>query len=350
MWGDWERGRLGECCIHQLFEEQTNKTPDAIAVICGEQQLTYQELDRKTNQLARYLQQFGVKPDTLIGLCVKRSLSMIIGILAILKAGGAYVLLDPNIPPERLTILLEDTQINLLLTQNDINLPWPNTLTVIDLQQQEIYQESQNTLPTDTTAEHLAYVMYTSGSTGIPKGVCIPHRGVIRLVKNSNYVALGEDDIFLQAAPYTFDASTFEIWGALLNGGRLVILPSQTPSLEEIGETLENYGVTTLWLTAGLFQVMVEEKLESFKNVRYLLAGGDVLSPTHVKTVLQTYPHCSVINGYGPTENTTFTCCSVLTDVEQIGYSVPIGQPISQTQVYILDNYLQPVPDRKSVV
>ena len=342
--GDWERGRLGECCIHQLFEEQTNKTPDAIAVICGEQQLTYQELDRKTNQLARYLQQFGVKPDTLIGLCVKRSLSMIIGILAILKAGGAYVLLDPNIPPERLTILLEDTQINLLLTQNDINLPWPNTLTVIDLQQQEIYQESQNTLPTDTTAEHLAYVMYTSGSTGIPKGVCIPHRGVIRLVKNSNYVALGEDDIFLQAAPYTFDASTFEIWGALLNGGRLVILPSQTPSLEEIGETLENYGVTTLWLTAGLFQVMVEEKLESFKNVRYLLAGGDVLSPTHVKTVLQTYPHCSVINGYGPTENTTFTCCSVLTDVEQIGYSVPIGQPISQTQVYILDNYLQPVP------
>ncbi|MEL4897612.1 amino acid adenylation domain-containing protein [Crocosphaera sp. Alani8] len=335
---------VGQFSIHQLFAEQVHKTPDAIAVICGDQQLTYQELDRKTNQLANYLQRFGVQPDTLIGLCVERSLGMIIGILAILKSGGAYVPIDTNSPPERINLLLEDTKINLLLTQTNIDYPWPHPVTVIHIDETAITEETESTPSVHSTPEHLAYVMYTSGSTGIPKGVCIPHRGVVRLVKNSNYVALREDDVFLQAAPYTFDASTFEIWGALLNGGSLVILPSQTPSLEEIAETIATYEVTTLWLTAGLFHLMVEERLESFGNVRYLLAGGDILSLTHVKTVLQTYPNCRVINGYGPTENTTFTCCSVLTDVEQVNNSVPIGRPISQTQVYILDNYLQPVP------
>ncbi|MEM8779701.1 MAG: amino acid adenylation domain-containing protein, partial [Cyanobacteria bacterium P01_G01_bin.49] len=271
---------------------------------------------------------------------------MIIGILAILKAGGAYIPLDPNTPPERLLFMLEDTKIKLLLTQGNIDQSWPTSLEIIDLDRDEnaIAQESLDSPFSQTIPEHLAYVMYTSGSTGIPKGVCIPHRGVIRLVKQSNYIELSPDHVFLQAAPYTFDASTLEIWGALLNGGRLVILPSQTPSLEELGQAIEKYQVTTLWLTAGLFHLMVEERLESFKNVRKLLAGGDVLSPPHVQTVLQTYPYCRVINGYGPTENTTFTCCYTLTNAEQIGHSVPIGRPINHTQVYILDPYLQPVP------
>jgi amino acid adenylation domain-containing protein len=190
----------------------------------------------------------------------------------------------------------------------------------------------------------LAYVMYTSGSTGRPKGVMTEHRSIVRLVKDTNYCHFGPDEIFLQAAPISFDASTFEIWGALLNGGRLVVMPAQSASLEDIGRVIREFEVTTLWLTAGLFHIMVEQHLDDLRPLRQLLAGGDALSPWHVRTVMEKIPSLQLINGYGPTENTTFTCCHAFTSEADVTDPVLIGKPVSNTRIYVLDAALQPTP------
>jgi non-ribosomal peptide synthetase component F len=176
--------------------------------------------------------------------------------------------------------------------------------------------------------------MYTSGSTGQPKGVSIMHRGVVRLVKETNYVSLTESDVFLQLSPISFDAATFELWGCLLNGGKLVIFPPHTPSIDELSQIIQQSQVTILWLTAGLFHLIVDEKIDALKPLRQLLAGGDVLSVSHVQRFLDTVKTCQLINGYGPTENTTFTCCHHITAPLVPGASIPIGRSISNTHIY----------------
>jgi amino acid adenylation domain-containing protein len=334
-------------CIHQLFENQVERTPDAVAIVFDGKQLSYRELNGRANQLAHHLISLGVKPEALVGICVERSIEMIVGLLGILKAGGAYVPLDPAYPPVRLTFMLADAQVPVLLTQQHLlgRLPKDEPPVIcIDTDWETIAKETEENSRNQTTVDNLAYVIYTSGSTGKPKGVSVTHRSVIRLVKNTNYVNLTADDVFLQIAPISFDASTFEIWGPLVNGSRLVIIPPHVPSLEELGQALQHYQVTTLWLTAGLFHLMVDMRLEELKPVRQLLAGGDVLSVPHVKKVLQTLKGCRLINGYGPTENTTFSCCYPMTDSSQVGNTVPIGHPIANTQVYVLDAHLQRVP------
>ena len=195
-----------------------------------------------------------------------------------------------------------------------------------------------------TKPDNLAYVMYTSGSTGQPKGVSIVNQGGVRLVKETNYGNLTESDVFLQLSPISFDAATFELWGCLLNGGKLVIFPPHTPSLDELAQIIQQYQVTILWLTAGLFHLIVDEKIDALKPLHQLLAGGDVLSVPHVQRFLDTVKNCQLINGYGPTENTTFTCCYPITAPLKPGASIPIGKSISNTQTYILDPHLQPVP------
>ena len=192
-------------------------------------------------------------------------------------------------------------------------------------------------------ATDLAYVMYTSGSTGQPKGVMVENRAVVRLVRNTNFCKFGPEEVFLQFAPVSFDASTLEIWGPLLNGGKLVLMPPQAASLEDLGRAIREHGITTLWLTSGLFNLMVEQRLEDLRPIRQLLAGGDVLSSRHVRRVLENLPDCTVINGYGPTENTTFTCCHVMRRGDPVPESVPIGRPVSNTRVYILDENVRPV-------
>jgi len=346
-WNETNGGCLRDKCIHELFEAQVERAPDAVAVVFENKQLTYRELNAQVNQLAHYLLRLSIGPEVLVGICVERSLEMIVGILGTLKAGAAYVPLDPTYPKARLTSMLEDTQAPVVLTQQRLieNLPKNGAqLVCLDCDWEVIAAEKEDNLDNVTTADNLAYVIYTSGSTGKPKGVGVPHRGVTRLVKETNYVELTEKEVFLQFAPLSFDASTFEIWACLLNGAKLVVFPPYTPSLKELGEALEQSQVTTLWLTSALFHSMVENHIENLRSVKQLLAGGDVLTASDVKRVLKELPGCRLINGYGPTENTTFTCCYQMTSAEQVCDSVSIGRPIANTQVYILDHHLNPVP------
>ncbi|HBW33410.1 amino acid adenylation domain-containing protein [Anabaena sp. FACHB-709] len=335
--------------IHELFRIQVLTTPNSVAVEYKNQKITYQELENKSNQFAYYLRHIGVKKETLVALYLERSPDVIIAILAILKAGGAYLPLDISAPLERLETIIKDAEAFILITQES----QLNYLEKITDEIQTICIDNQSNLTdfsddislcSEVTAHNLAYVMYTSGSTGKPKGVCVEHRGVVRLVKNTNYANFSCDEVILQLASIAFDAATFEIWAALLNGGKLVLMPINIPSLQEIGMAIKQYHVTTLWLTAGLFNLMVEEQIEHLKSLQQLLAGGDVLSVYHVSKVIEELPNCQLINGYGPTENTTFTCCHKITVNDLIKDSIPIGRPIANTQVYILDDVLQLVP------
>jgi amino acid adenylation domain-containing protein len=334
-----------DASIHSLFTEQVARTPDSVAVEFEGALLTYRELEARSNQLAHHLVARGVAPGARVGLCVERSLEMVVGILGILKAGAAYVPLDPAYPHERLSFMLEDTRMTMLLLQERLRAKLPAhraDVVCLDTGWGEISTRPATPLHRDTPAEALAYIMYTSGSTGRPKGVCIPHRGVVRLVVGTTYARLGAQEVFLQLSSSSFDASTFELWGCLLHGGRLVVAPARAPSLEELARLLDRHGVTTLWLTAALFEQMVATQPEALGRVRQVLAGGDVLSPVRVREHLARSG--LLINGYGPTEVTTFTCCHVMTDPAQVGSSVSIGRPIAHTCVYLLDEHLRPVP------
>ena len=331
-----------DACIQELFEQQVERSSEAVAVRCDGSELTFGQLNERANQLAHYLRQRGVGPEALTGICVERSLVMIVGIIAILKAGGAYVPLDPEYPEERLDFMLRDTQMCAVLTESRRKGSLPPTDTPLILLDSDdewecIASYSKNNPRCTAVSDNLAYVMYTSGSTGMPKGVCIPHRAVTRLVKETNYIQFGPQEVFLQLAPVSFDASTLEIWGSLLNGAKLVLMPPGVPSIADITQALSREKVSTLWLTAGLFHAMVNEQLPGLKKIKQLLAGGDVLSRIDVEKFLQMEGSGQLINGYGPTENTTFTCCHSVCEFMNPGTSVPIGKPIANTSVYVLD-------------
>ena len=346
-WNRTETEYPREESIADLFEEQAKLRPDAVAVVSDNKELTYWELNQWANELTRRLEEHGVRSGELVGLCIDRSAELVVALIAILKVGGVYVPLDPAYPKQRLAFMIEDTGVRILLTQDWLVGQIPQVGVKIVCISDEAAGARRESYPDpirDSGPDSLAYIMYTSGSTGRPKGVCIRQSSVVRLVRNTNYINLTPDEVFLLFAPISFDASTFEIWGSLLNGGRLVIAPPGVLSVAELGRLIRSNGVTTLWLTAGLFHQVVDSGLDDFLSVRQLLAGGDILSPDRVRKTLATLSSCVVINGYGPTENTTFTCCYRITDPEQVGTSVPIGKPISNTTVYVLDSLAQPLP------
>jgi amino acid adenylation domain-containing protein len=273
---------------------------------------------------------------------------MVTGILAILKAGGAYVPLDPAYPHERLAFMLEDTGAQVLLTQHPLRARftgYAGRTVCMDSDWPLIAQENQENLQHKAVADDLAYVMYTSGSTGTPKGVAVPHRAVVRLVCGARYVRLGADRVHLLLAPVSFDASTFELWGALLHGAKCIIFPEDVPAIDRLGAVIQQQGITTLWLTASLFNMIVDEAPQILSGVQQLLAGGEALSVSHVHRALQQLPETELINAYGPTESTTFACCYPIPRVldERLA-SVPVGRPIENTTVYILDQNMNPVP------
>jgi amino acid adenylation domain-containing protein len=273
--------------------------------------------------------------------------------LGILKAGAAYLPIDPDYPAERVAFMLDDAQPGCLLTASEMAPRLPESSRHLILDDPEIAQALTESLVINPgnrdriKALHPcnpAYVIYTSGSAGSPKGVIVTHRGVVRLICNPDYVQLDDRQVILQLAPTSFDASTFEIWGSLLNGGKLVLFDGVVPALEDLGHILQKHEVTTLWLTAGLFHAMVNSRLDDLVGIQQLIAGGDVLSPLEVQRVLERLPECRLTNGYGPTEATTFSCCHKLHRIDCSVESVPIGQPISNTRVYVLDRSLRPVP------
>jgi amino acid adenylation domain-containing protein len=335
--------------IHGVFSEVAARTPERIAIMGDGAPVTYAELALRSDRIAGYLRDRGVMPGARVGLYAQRSAHSIAAMIGILKAGAAYVPFDPSYPFKQLQFIYRDCAPALLLA--------PGTLTdqraearfwdgeVVDIRGDFAGASSPWRCADEVGRDAPAYIMYTSGSTGHPKGVVVPHRGVVRLVIDNTFASMGPEEVHLQLAPLAFDASTFEIWGALLHGGTLAIVPELHPSLDDIASAIERHGVTTLWLTAGLFHLMVEHRLDGLRPLRQLLAGGDVLSTPHVAKALRELPGCQIINGYGPTENTTFTCCYPIPKGAALEGPVPIGREIAHTQVYVLDERGAPVAE-----
>ena len=334
-----------EKCVHRIFEDQVAKTPQSPAVCGALETWSYAQLNSSANRVANRIRRAGVRPGSLVGVCLPRSLKTIAVLIGILKAGAAYVPLDIAYPEERLRFMAEDTRVGCLISDGPGMKKFAPLLDCAHefIHVDEFDSESSEFSSDASEAGDLAYVMYTSGSTGVPKGVMVEHRGIIRLVCGAGYMSIGPDDVFIQLAPLSFDASTLEIWAPLLNGAKLAVPPPEMNSLADIADSLSRYQVTSLWLTSGLFNAMVDEYPETLCNLKQLLAGGDVLSPSHVRRAMEVIGSGRVINGYGPTENTTFTCCHQIEPQDTSRASIPIGRPIRGTEVYILDHNMRQV-------
>jgi amino acid adenylation domain-containing protein len=334
-------------CIHERFEAQARQRPDAVAVRAGAESVTYDELNRAANRLAGHLRQRGVETGTLVGLCVERSVETIAGMLAILKAGGAYLPLDPAYPSERLQYLVSDSGIRIVLatraTRELVPAGAESVILLDDLRNELSDAPDGDLAVADAGPQSLAYVLYTSGSTGEPKGVAVEHRNVTRLVCEPDYVALGPDTVTLQHSAMTFDASTFEIWAPLLNGGTLVMLQGESGDVANVARQVEAHGVNTLWLTAGVLPLWAEQHTPAL-GIRTLLAGGDVLPPRFVDAIYRRDPSIAIVNGYGPTENTTFSCCHAVPRGPRETAAIPIGRPIRGSSAYVLDRRMQLQP------
>jgi amino acid adenylation domain-containing protein len=347
-WNNTQADYSQDKCIHQLFEEKVQQYPDSIAVSFANEQLTYQELNTRSNKLAQHLQKLGVCSEVLVGICISQSIEMIIGLLGILKAGGAYVPLDPSYPQERLNFMLEDAQVSVLLTQENLLKyfqGFSNPIISIDKDWEIISQEREYNPKSNLNSDNLAYVIYTSGSTGKPKGVAVPHKAVNRLVCNTNYIKLEPSDKIAQASNPSFDAATFEIWGALLNGAHLVVISKDVSlSPQEFALQLRQKGISVLFLTTALFQQIARDVPQAFANLKYLMFGGETGDRRWINKIIKYGGPKHLIHVYGPTENTTFSSYYCIEDFPESATSFPIGRPITNTQIYILDIHLQPAP------
>jgi amino acid adenylation domain-containing protein len=339
--------------IHGAFTAVAARSPESTAIVGDGNAVTYAELAQRSDHVAQYLRSLGIGEGERVGLYTLRSVDSIVAMLGILKAGAAFIPFDAAYPPALLKFVYEDCAPALMLVQKSLLEQWSGppfwtgkSATIgTDIEGQFCASGAMQWDLPAVGSEALAYIMYTSGSTGKPKGVRIPHRGVVRLVIDNTFADMDASQVHLQLAPLAFDASTFEIWGALLHGAKLAVVPTPHPSLDDIADAVTRHGVTTLWLTAGLFHLMVDHRLDGLTSLRQLLAGGDVLSPPHVAKALQALPECQLINGYGPTENTTFTCCyRIPRDYAATG-PVPIGSAIGHTEVYVLDESGRRVED-----
>ena len=333
--------------IAELFDEQARATPGRIAVVDGDDELTYEQLNDRADALARRLIARGVGPEVAVGVALGRSINLIVALLGILKAGGAYVPVDAAYPADRVAYMLTDCGAPLIVTAKAFAGQLPGDVPTIGLDDGTDVSsgETGHHLAPAGRGDRLAYVMYTSGSTGRPKGVAIPNRGVVRLVRGSNYVDWDDVEAMLYVSSVAFDVSMFEIWGALLNGKRLVVVPEHDFSLEQLARLLDRSKVDCVWLTAALFNALVDYRTEALAGVRQLVVGGEALSVPHVRRAFDRLPSTRIINGYGPTECSTFACChSIPRTLPHDAVSVPIGVPIANTRAHVLDDRLAELP------
>jgi len=331
--------------VVDVFEETVKKYPTNTALRFQGNSFSYEELNRKANQLARYLQEKGVKQQDFVGIYLERSIDLFVGILGILKAGAIYVPIDASYPMERKLYMINDTRLKLLITSKAYSEEFPKeNLSMLFLNQIDLSGYAQTNLHLKIKPLDLAYVNYTSGTTGNPKGVQIYHRSINRLVKNPNWASFSPNDRFLQISNISFDALVHELWGALLNGATVCIYPQITLSSDELGRFIAEEKITQIIFTSRLFIVMVEEALQHLKGAACICSVGDAMSAKHAKIAFENLPSCQVINACGHTENTTHTTSYQIFDSKIIEHEVPIGRPIGNTSVYILDRNRQLVP------
>ncbi|HET7233234.1 MAG TPA: amino acid adenylation domain-containing protein [Longimicrobium sp.] len=330
-------------CVHEMFAGEAARVPRNTALVFGDQRMSYAELERRSDELAWRLIGHGVEPGARVGVCMERSPEMVVALLAILKAGGAYVPLDPAYPAARLSYMLGDARVPVLLTQQRLRGRIPafdGEIASIETIKGEPVQPTA--LPR-VTPDHLFYVIYTSGSTGTPKGMEIPHRAIPGFFAGDDYVRFDAEQVLLQHSSTSWDALTLELWPALLTGGCCVLYPGQTSEPGVLGEQVRRHGVTTLWLTSAYFNLIADTCPEILAGVRQVMVGGDAVSAPHIRRVLALYPDLRLVNGYGPSECTVFSACwPVPADFD--GATVPIGRAVGDRRVYLLDAELNPVP------
>ncbi|HZF12188.1 MAG TPA: amino acid adenylation domain-containing protein, partial [Thermoanaerobaculia bacterium] len=332
--------------VHEILAAQAAATPDAVAAVFGERSLTYQEICRRADEIAFQLLDLGVTPGTLVGLCLEPSLDFVIGQLGILKAGAAYVPLDPAYPPERLALMVEEARLSWILTdeRHAGSLPPTAAQTVVPDPRRPA-GSSRPPLPRDLDPESLAYVIFTSGSTGRPKGVGVPHRAICRLVLDTDYVRLGRFDRVAQVSNLSFDAATFEIWGALLNGGCLVGVEKRVAlSAPDFAAWLAEREIGTMFLTTALFQQHALAVPTLFRRLDSLLFGGEAVEPRGVRQLLASGAPRRLLHVYGPTETTTFASWQTVESVAADASTLPIGRPLRGARLRLLDGALRPVP------
>ncbi|WYL93613.1 MAG: amino acid adenylation domain-containing protein [Gloeotrichia echinulata IR180] len=353
-WNETKKAYPAKKCIQQLFEEQVAKTPDAVAVIFEEQKLTYRELNEQANQLAYYLKKLGVKPDVLVGICIERSLNMVVALLGILKAGGAYVPLDPAYPAERLSDIVNDAQLPILVTMEQwASIEADHHLEIVCLDAQKALISTQNRENPDheVAANNLAYVIYTSGSTGKPKGVLIEHHSLVNFTQTAfAEYQLKPKDRVLQFASISFDAAAEEIYPCLSCGGTLVLRTQEMlQSVSAFIQQSQDWELTVWDLPTAYWHLLVHElasgNLSLPKSLRLVIIGGERVLAEKVEMWHQLVGHYpQLVNSYGPTETTVVATLSPLLDNVLNRQEIAIGKPISNVQVYVLDKYLQPVP------
>jgi amino acid adenylation domain-containing protein/non-ribosomal peptide synthase protein (TIGR01720 family) len=345
-WNDTRTAYPDDLCVHELFERQVDRSPERVALVSENAEVSYGELNARANGVARRLLSLGVEKGAIVGTCMERSVDLVVGLLGILKAGAAYLPIDNSYPDGRIAFMLDDAQAAVVLTTSaSADRVRGLARHVLCLDADTAATPDAGNLPCGIASEDLAYVMYTSGSTGEPKGVSVPHRAIVRLVMNTDYVTLGSDDVMAHGSNCSFDAATFELWGALCHGARLVIVPHEVVlSPQDYIDLLRRQQVTTLFVTTALFNLIASQIPDGYKTVREVLFGGEAVDPGAVRRVLAAGPPQRLLHVYGPTENTTFSTWHLVESVAEDAPTIPIGRPISNTTCYVLDKKGSPVP------